>query len=130
MGDEKKVVVSTHPNATPEPAKNVEQAVKNKEKAEKQAKKNEALTKQHESELNPDVKAPDFPTDSEVFIPTPSRPPGRNGARQMGVPVTRYLRDGTQILILPDGTRIMTKPDGTKQVLPPGAKLPRRRAAQ
>jgi serine/threonine protein kinase len=125
--DDKKNVASTHPEATPEPAKKNEKTAKDNEKAAvKQSNKNG-------SSVPPDVaddlvvKPPDVPANPEVFIPNPARPPGRNG-RQLGIPTTRHLRDGTQIMTLADGTRIVTMPDGTKRVLRPGAKLPPRKA--
>lgn len=129
VGDEKKVVVSTHPDATPEPAKKNEKAAKNEKAGDKQANRNGGPPAPDVSERAPEVKPPDAPDDSEVFVPVPGRP-GKNGARQMGIPTTRNLRDGTQIMTLADGTRIVTLPNGTKRVLPPGAKLPRRRVPQ
>jgi serine/threonine protein kinase len=127
LADEKKGAVATHPEATPEPAKKNEKTAKNNEKTDKSANKDGNPPSPDDSEeLN--VKPPDAPADSELFIPNPARPPGRNGARQMGVPTTRYLRDGTKIMTLGDGTRVVTAPDGTTHVLRPGAKIPRRRA--
>lgn len=122
--DEKKVA-STHPDATPEPAKKTEKTAKNTEKTDKAASKDGNSPWPNAEDFK--VKPPDAPADSELFIPNPSRPPDRNGARQMAVPTTRYLRDGTKIMTLADGTRVVTMPDGTTRVLRPGAKLQRRR---
>lgn len=126
LANEKKEVASTHPDATPESAKKAEKTAKDNERAAaKQANKNAGSPAPPD---DADVKPPDVPVNPEVFIPNPARPPGRNGARQLGIPTTRHLRDGTQIMTLADGTRIVTMPDGTKHVLRPGAKLPRRKA--
>lgn len=128
VSDARRDAVATHPDATPEPAKKNEKAAKNSEKAaDKQADKGGAPPVPDVSGQDPPVKPPDMPADSELFIPNPSRPPGKNGDRQLGIPSTRYLRDGTQIMTLADGTRIVTMPDGTKRVLRPGARLPRRK---
>jgi len=125
LANEKKEAVATHPDATPEPAKKTEKTAKNNEKTDKSANTDGHPPSPDDSEqLN--VKPPDAPADSELFIPNPGRPP-RNGARQIAIPTTRYLRDGTKIMTFMDGTRLITKPDGTTYTVRPGAKLPRRR---
>jgi serine/threonine protein kinase len=106
---EKQPVV-TAPLIANEPAK----------KSEKTAKKNKAEKNPADDDEEPDSNAgehslmPVTPEAPEVFIPNTA-------------PQQRTLRDGTRVTILPDGRRIVTSKDGTVRVIPPRARLLRRR---
>jgi hypothetical protein len=126
LNQPKKVVVLEHP--TGDTAKN-----EPPKKGEK-AKEEKAPAKSAKAEVEPS------PDEDESFIPvTPNMPnvnvpdfsrPNKRGFPGMGIPAVRTLRDGTQIMTLADGTRVVTMPDGSKRVLPPAARVPRRKRVQ
>jgi serine/threonine protein kinase len=107
-------------------------------------------TKKNEKAPRKNQKAEKNPTDADVdlsdigvqdpnvnaFPRTPETPPifgprvDGEALRRLRGTTTRTLRDGTQVTTLQDGTRIVTRPDGTKQVIPPGVRVLRRRAAR
>jgi hypothetical protein len=129
LNDVKKLVISNHPSPASEPVKKIEKAVKNNEKAgEKRASAGDVpepapgVAEQH-----PDLKnMPAVPNTPEIFVPDGSQP-NRAALRRMGIPTTRNLPDGTQVMTLSDGTRIVTFPNGTKRVFPPGQRIVRRK---
>lgn len=53
---------------------------------------------------------------------------GRRGER-LGMPQTKKLPDGTQVITNPDGSWVLVKPDGTTRVLRPRQRLLRKRPA-
>ena len=129
LTEDKQPVASDHSLAGNEPAKkNEKAAVRNNERAaETPARaKNVPLP-------TPDVSE-EFPIQKDLPVApnTPETAPdmsrlGRRDFRRMGVPTTRNLPDGTQVMTFPDGTRVVTLPNGVKRVFLPGQKLPRRR---
>jgi serine/threonine protein kinase len=130
LNEVKKLVISNHPSPASEPVKKIEKAVKNNEKAgEKRARAANDVTEPIPgvAEQHPELKnMPAVPNTPEIFVPDGSRP-NRSGLRRMGIPTTRNLPDGTQVMTLSDGTRIVTFPNGTKRVFPPGQRIVRRR---
>jgi len=122
LNEIKKAVIPDHPVVVGEPARKIGRA----------AKKAGEKSTQAGAEPTPDVGEsfnPVAPTVPDTGVPDYSRP-NRRGFPGMGAPVVRTLRDGTQVMVLADGTRIVTMPNGTKRVIPPGAKVLRRRRAQ
>jgi len=130
LNEVKKLVISNHPSPANEPVKKIEKAVKNSEKAgEKRSTADSDVTEPTPglAEEHPELKnMPAVPNNPEIFVPDVSRP-NRSGLRRMGVPTTRNLPDGTQVMTLSDGTRIVTFPNGTKRVFPPGQRIVRRK---
>jgi hypothetical protein len=128
LTEDKKTVVTNHPLADNQPAKkNEKTAAKNNENAAKTpAKANTVSVPTPEvTEEYPNQKAvPGVPNTPET-VPDTSRP-----RKRMGVPTTRNLPDGTQVMTLPDGTRIVTMPNGTKRVFLPGQKIQRRKGVR
>ena len=129
LTEDNKVVVGNHPTAASEPVKKSEKPVKNNEKAaEKRASVGDApeltpgVTEQYPNLKN----MPAVPNTPEIYVPDQSRPDQRN-FRRMGVPTTRNLPDGTQIMTFADGTRVVTFPNGVKRIFGPGQRIVRRK---
>jgi hypothetical protein len=125
----KKLVISNHPSPASEPVKKAEKSVKNEKAGEKRARAANDVTEPTPgvAEQNPDLKnMPAVPNTPEVFVPDGSHP-NRAALRRMGIPTTRNLPDGTQVMTLSDGTRIVTFPNGTKRVFAPGQRIVRRK---
>jgi hypothetical protein len=128
LNEVKKVVTGDHPAGNEpqksEPAKKSDKAKSIEKAAEKSA--------QAGAEPSPSQEEPFFPVTPNV--PDPNLPdfsrPNKRPLPGMGVPTIRTLRDGTQIMTLADGTRVVTMPDGTKRVIPPGARVLRRKRGQ
>jgi len=112
LKDEKQAVTTTPPLAN-EPVKKIEKIAK-KNKAEKNPAEADEEPDTNAGEHYPMKDMPVTPDAPEVFIPNTA-------------PQQRTLRDGTQVTLLPDGRRIVTMKDGTVRVIPPRARLLRRR---
>jgi serine/threonine protein kinase len=69
---------------------------------------------------------PVVPNSPEIFAPNNSEDSQRRN-RQLGIPTTQKLPNGTQVMVLADGTRIVTMPNGNKRVIPPGQRVFRRK---
>ena len=116
-------VVSNHPPAVSEPAKKTEKTAKKNDNTGQDPGGAHAVPTPDIGEKYPNIDAaPAVPNQSEEFIPnTPRRD------RQLGVPTTKTLPDGRQVMILADGTRIVTMPNGSKRVFRPGERIVRRK---
>jgi hypothetical protein len=92
-------------------------------KNEKTAKKNKAEKNPAEVDEEPDTNAGEHNTMKDV----PAAPDTPEQFIPNNTPRTRTLRDGTQVTILPDGRRIVTTKEGAVRMIPPGARVLRRR---
>lgn len=110
---QEKQAVASNPPVASEPAKKVEKIAK-KNKAEKNPGDADEEPDTNAGEHYPMKEIPVTPEAPEVFIPNTT-------------PQTRTLRDGTQVTILPDGRRMVTTRDGSVRLIPPRARLLRRR---
>ena len=115
---------SNHPPVISEPAKKNEKTAKKNDKAGQNRADSKAIATPDRGEEYP-KGVPIAPDTPEVFVPNLPR-----GTRQMGVPRTKTLPDGTQVMILADGTRIVTMPNGTKRVFRPGERIIRRKGVR
>jgi hypothetical protein len=116
----KKVIVEGHPT----PGEPLKKIIKSKV-AEKD--RNTVAEPDMATDLSDalgDLKGAPLPATPEVNVPNSQ--PGARVLRRLGIPTTKRLADGTQIVILGNGTRIVTQPNGSQRVIPP-ARVPRKK---